>query len=267
MFTLQSGQIENALRTVGVPDVSAREMMSGMANCQSVIEHRGPVALTQPTINYFPTIKPAGPTISPKFANDTKNTFVNIPPWQNVPFTPLPYLPAPAWQMTPFPEWPTTDYAEPTLRVPGPSQLGPVDAPEANITNMHTTHITNQGDVINEGDIINQGDTYVQNTTIDGRVTVQNGGVFNGPVTYNGPVYNSSEANNNVVHNQYTVNHGPVENYGDVTIRGVPLRSFSLPVVTNVLWDGTLLRKRVKTVRVFGVVQSETTTTVLDCGA
>lgn len=291
MFTLQSGQIENALRTVGVPDISAREMMSGMANCQATIEHRGPVALTKPTINMFPTIKPAGTNISPRFTNQVKNTLVNIPPWQNVPFTPLPFLPVPPWETIPYPQWPTTPLEEPVLRVPGPVSAGPVSTPAASVTNLTTNNITNAGDITNQGDVINKGDVYGDNVTVNNDLTVQNNFITNGSVTNNSTVINKGDTYNNSVHNQHTVNHGPTFHHSEthfdgpnhirgpnyingptyiqnVTyVNGTPLQVVNLDVVTSVTWDGTLLQKTVKTLRVFGSVLSEATTTVLDCGA
>ena len=142
MFTLQSGQIENALRGAGVPDISAKEMMQGVANCAAPVEHRGAMALTKPSVNYFPTIRPSGPSL--KFTQDNRtafnvtNTLINIPPWQNVPFTPLPYLPIPPWETIPYPGWAPNQYVDNSLTVQGPVNTGPITTNQGNITNVNT---------------------------------------------------------------------------------------------------------------------------------
>lgn len=292
MFTLQSGQIENALRTVGIPDISAREMMSGIANCQATIEHRGPVALTRPTINYFPTVRPSVASGNPRFTSQTPNTTIKLPPWQSVPFTPIPYFPMPPWETIPYPDWPPTPPGEPTFSVDGPVEAGQITTPAANITNLTTNNITNQGDITNAGDIVNQGDiTNEGDVHVSNDLTVQNNFTTNGPVTNYGPVYNAGETINNVTHNQYTVNHGPTYHHSEthfdgpnvingptivngptyletnIYVNGDPLEAVTLDVVTDVSWDGTVLSQTKRNVRVFGKLGASTTTTVLDCDA
>lgn len=272
MFTLQSRQIENALRTVNVPDVSAREMMSGLANCQAALEHRGPVSLTQPNINYFPTIQPPGPNPAPRFTDNTRNVFLSIPPWQNVPFTPLPYLPAPRWQFTPTTGWQPSPIRTPTLDVPGPISVGVVTSPKARITKIITKEIVNGpgprgGDSEVPGGIHNAGDTvthnqYVQgDTTIRNNLTVLNNSRFDGPVqygdtvTYEGPVY---------IDNSVFM-AGPVFLPQNVNVGGQNLNVVPANVVVNVEWDNGVLKQTKQKVTVLGRLGPATTSTVFDC--
>lgn len=231
MFTLQSGQIENALRSVGVPDISAKEMMSGLANCQAPIEHRAPVALARPVVNYFPTIRPAGPTISPRFVSESNNTIINIPPWQTVPFTPLPYLPIPPWQTIPYPGWPDAGWRDDSFTVAGPVRSGPVTAPAANVTNVtaNTIHIHNQSDRTAApgppgpggppGGAGGTGAGGGAGGAAGGGGSAGGGGIINEGDTHNyGDTYNEGDSyvNNDLTVQNNFVTNGPVTNYGPV---------------------------------------------------
>lgn len=275
MFTLQSGQIENALRLSGMPDMSAKEMVQGLANCQAPLQHRGQVTISQPIQNFFPALQPAGPQLSFPSLN-VKDITVNIPPWQNIPFTPIPY---PEW-----PEWKNTEFvAPPALVVDGPIQAGPVTSPETNTVNHNSTTIVNEGDLINGGDITNAGDTHLGGDVyIDRRVITQQTVVNKGPVFNDNTVVNRQEVHNEVAHNYYTHNHGPSYHYdetyfdgpnfingpttvvGPIIVQGQALNPIPLPVVTDVVWEDDALKVKKRNVFLLAVADAETTTTIIE---
>jgi len=279
MFTLQSGQIENALRLGGMQDISAKEMMQGMANCAAPIEHRGPVALTQPVVNFFPTLAPPGapPNVSIS-GPQLKNVFIDIPPF--VPYVPplIPYPPADEWRDIPY-------FDPPTLSVPGPAALGSVTAKEVATGPLDATQIANSGDVVNQGDIINQGDTTNYGDTVTTNQTVQNTSVTNNTVINNGDVINRGAVYNEIAHNYETHNYGPTYNHSETwmyeqihmfgpvvlqqppVVAGLPVNPFDVDVVVDVIWEGNVLKKKVRACTVFGIKGPEVETTVLDCDA
>lgn len=287
MFTLQAGQIENALRMNGAKDISAKEMMQGFANCAAPLEHRGPVALTQPVVNLFPTLAP--PIASPGIrvtGPQTKNVFIDIPPF-------VPYFPP----MIPYPpgdEWRDIPYFDPgSFHVPGPVNTGSLTAADVTAGTVNTPvvrverdsrfgnpgksdGITNEGDIVNQGDTHNYGDTYTTNQT------VENTSITNQTVINNGDVINRGAVYNEIVHNYQTINHGPVHNHSETwmqgpvnmigpvivqqppVVAGVPLDPIAMTVVTDVVWEGNALKKKTRPVTVFGVRGGETTTTLLE---
>lgn len=276
MFTLQAGQIENALRMNGAKDISAKEMMQGFANCAAPLEHRGPVALTQPVVNLFPTLAP--PIAPPGIritGPQTKNVFIDIPPF-------VPYFPP----MIPYPpgdEWRDIPYFDPgSFHVPGPVNTGPLTAAEVTAGPVTTTNVTNSGDVTNEGDITNQGDTHNYGDTVTHNHTTTNTSTTNQTVINNGDVINRGAVYNEVTHNYQTINHGPVHNHSETwmqgpvnmigpviiqrppVVAGVPLEPVNITVVTDVVWEDNTLKKKTRPVTVFGVRGGETTTTVLE---
>jgi hypothetical protein len=279
MFTLQSGQIENALRLGGMQDISAKEMMQGMANCAAPLEHRGPVALTQPVVNFFPTITPPGAPPNVRISGpQLKNVFIDIPPF--VPYVPplIPYPPADEWRDIPY-------FDQPILSVQGPADLGPVTSDSVTTGPLDATQITNSGDVVNQGDIINQGDTTNYGDTVTTNQTVQNTSVANNTVINNGDVINLGSVHNEVSHNYETHNYGPTYNHSETwmydqinmlgpvvlqqppVVAGLPVNPFDVDIVVDVIWDGSTLTKRVASCTVFGIKRQEADTLVLDCNA
>lgn len=253
MYTLQSGQLENALRLGGAPDMTAKEMVQGLANCQQVLEHRSNVELTKPIVNYFPTIMPAGNTFS--FPTVLKNITIKVPPFQLKEWDPLPYIPLPPWQNNPYPAWPDYGWDDlfhgdgarpepggppggPSLKVAGGVSLGPTVIRDLNCgpTTLSELHVTgnttlNRNLTVNENVRVH-GDVY-----IDGDLTVKNNVSMEGPVTFNGPV----------------------------NVNGTPLRPATAYVVTDVFWDDTAkeLKKTMKTLRFFGAPLTSGTMSVI----
>jgi hypothetical protein len=274
MFTSQSGQIENALRLGGMGDISAKEMVQSLANCQAPIQHRGQLTISRPNQNYFPTLAPAGPSLAfPQM--DARNITINIPPWQSIPFTPIPY---PEW-----PEWKDTPYLDPPVVViDGPVQAGPLQTPETTTVEHNSTTINNEGDVYNGDAIYQDGDVFIGgNVFVDRRVTHRNQVINQGPVINNNQVINRHEVHNEVAHNYFTHNHGPTYHYdetyydgptyyegpvqitGPIIVNGIEMQSLSLTLVTAVEWDGTDLTIKTREATVFGVAEAEQTTTLL----
>lgn len=239
MYTLQSGQIDNALRLGGAPDASAKQMVQQLANCQQVLEHRGNVELTRPVVNYFPTITPAGNSVSFPFIN--KTTTINVPPWDAQEWKPIPFIPMPPWENVPYPPWPGAgwqDWPQQPLTVPGGGNLGPTIIKEVTCGPIKTTEVVCAGDVKIGGNVHIGGDTRLDGDLfVGGDLTVQNNSTFNGPVNMAGPV----------------------------VVGGVPLTPTTATFVSNVYWDGATnsLKATVQTLRVFGIVQRTLTKDVI----
>lgn len=276
MFTLQSGQIENALRMNGGSDISAKEMMQGFANCAAPLEHRGPVALTQPVVNLFPTVAPPIPAPGIRITGpQTKNVFIDIPPF--VPYVP-PIIPFP-----PGDEWQDIPYFDPgSFFVPGPSQFGPVTSDSVTTTQVTSTEISNSGDIVNSGDVVSQGDAVFAGDTKTENLAVTNNTTHNRTVVNNGDVINRGAVYNELAHNYKTVNHGPVHNHSATWMRGpvnmvgpviihrppvvtgVPAAPFQVTLVTDVAWADNALTVKTRQATVFGVLGDETTVTLLE---
>lgn len=252
MYTLQSGQIENALRSGDLSDMAAKEMVQGLANCQQVIEHRSNVELTKPVINYFPTVLPASNSVS--FPTILKNITINVPPFQMKEWEPLPYIPLPPWQNTPYKPWPGWGWDDllgggsgaapapgdtpdgPTLRVPGGATLGPAIIRDIQSGPITCTNLIVNGDLLVTGNAtINQNLNVGGDTHLGGDLTVNNTTTLNGPTYMSGPVY----------------------------VGGTPLTPFTISFVSKVFWDAGALKQTLQTVTVFGVVQGSADSTVI----
>lgn len=228
MFTLQAGQLENALRSGGVSDISAKEMVQGLGNCQAPLEHRGGAAFTRvPRDNrfMFPGQRPTSGTpdyyLPPSITNQT---IVNIPPWQNVPWTPIPYPEQEQWQPIPYPEWPIGQYPwdDTSVAIQGPVSAGPMTAPSITSGEVLSTTINNAGDIINEGDI-SLGGSATFNGPVQHNHNVANAqNVTNKKtVTNDGDVFNNANVYNEVAHNYTTYNYGPAIHYGETRVTNV----------------------------------------------
>jgi hypothetical protein len=269
MFTLQSGQIENALRGMGANDASAKQMVQSLANCNQPITHRSQLSLSNQQPNLFPTLPPASPTEIYPFVQmgDTRQIFINIPPWQNIPFTPIPY---PEW-----PEWKNSDFAgPPVLIVDGPARTGPVSTPSVDAGDVRSENITNEGDLISYGDQLQEGDVFIGgNVQIAKHVRHGGNVVNNGPVINNRFVINRHDTFNQISRNYITHNYGPTYNYaethldGPVYIDGQEAVPTTMDVVTGVTWDGSAFRATTKQILTLARVLDEGEATILDCTA
>lgn len=311
MFTLQSAQIETALRGAGVPDLSAKEMMQGVANCQAPLEHRGPVAFThQPRDNselfvvpiaegspdvYAPPSVYLQPQFSNQFVSPVTNNFtnnvssrhvsvnINIPPWQNIPWEPIPYPDHPDWQPIPFPDlnFPPLLFNDPAVMAGGPVQAGPVSTPSVEAGKVRSGESVNEGDFINGNQIVNYGPAVFNGPTRHNHNVVNNN-VINNNVVNRGPVVNKNIVHNRHVHNHRGVNHGRQRDFGPRTFYGeaqfggtawfdgdvyVGNSSAMSPqtytLVTDVEWTGSELRKKTRSVTFLGHVEPESTATVV----
>lgn len=282
MFTLQSAQIETALRGAGVPDLSAKEMMQGVANCQAPLEHRGPVAFThQPQDNSNLLVVPiaeGSPSFyaPPSVYINSPQISVQIPPWQNVPFEPLPYPDHPEWKPVPYPElnFPLTLFNNPAVMVGGPVQAGPVSTPRVEAGEVRSGEINNAGDLANANTFINNGPA-VFNGPVNHRHNVVNNNVVNNNVVNRGRVTNNNVVHNRHVHNHRGVSHGrhshygpnnfygPVQFGGDVQFGDSSMSPQTQTVVTDVEWTGSELRKKTRSVTFMGSMASESTATVV----
>lgn len=242
MYTQQSGQIENALRIGGSDDMSAKQMVQGLANCQQVLEHRSNVELSKPFNVFFPTILPARNSFS--FPTVLKNITVNVPPFKLKEWDPLPYVPMPPWQNQPYPPWPNYGWEDtfmgdgrnpvpgdtpggPGFRCPSGASLGPTV-----IRDVTCGPVDAQSVAVNK-DITAGGSIFVRrHVRVDGDVSIGGDLTVNNNATFKGPVYMS----------------------GPVIVGGTPLDPFAMTVVTDVYWDDAALalKKEVKTVMVFG---------------
>lgn len=253
MYTQQSGQIENALRLGGADDMSAKQMVQGLTNCQQVLEHRSNVDLSKPLNVFFPTILPARNSFS--FPTTLKNITVNVPPFKLKEWDPLPYVPMPPWQNVAYPPWPRYGWEElfagdganptpgdtpggPALRSPSGAVLGPTVIRDARCGPVTAETLSVNRDLHVGGSLTVARHVRVGgDVTIGGDLTVKNNATFDGPVYMAGPVI----------------------------VGGTPLDPFTFTVVTDVYWDEDALelKKDVKTVQVFGVVQRSLTATVI----
>lgn len=289
MFTRQAAQIETALRGSGVPDVSAKEMMQGIANCQSPLEHRGQVAFThQPRDNsnlMMVQVAEGSPEfyLPPTVYLSQPQITVNIPPWQNVPWEPIPYPDHPEWQPIPYPElnFPPIVLNDAAVLAGGPIQAGPVTTPRVEAEAVESKSIDNEGDLLNGNQLVNFGQA-VFHGPVHHRHNVVNNNVVNNNVVNRGPVINQNIVHNRHVHNHRGVNHGRHQHYGTNTFFGPvqfggnvqidadifvgnqgPLNLQTQTVVTDVEWTGTELRKKSRLVKFIGSMQSESTATVV----
>ena len=231
MFTMQSGQIENALRGVGVPDISAKEMIQGVANCQAPLEHRGPLAMTKlPKDNrfLFPGMPPVAPTPNFYFPNTTyqpsATNIINIPPWQHVPWTPIPYPEFPSWQPIPYPDWRGGQYPwdDTTLVVYGPTYMGDVTSNTTNTSTVNSETITNEGDITNNNAFVNQGPVINNGPVVNNQNVVNNRFVTNKNTVVNeGDVDNRRITTNYIAHNYSTYNHGETYHFGPTYLEEV----------------------------------------------
>lgn len=289
MFTLQSAQIETALRGAGVPDLSAKEMMQGVANCQAPLEHRGQVAFTHPPQDNSNLMMVQVAEGSPDFylppsiyVNQPQVT-VNIPPWQNVPWEPLPYPNHPEWQPIPYPElnFPPIIFDDPAVMIGGPVQAGPIATPRVNAKNVRSGGIDNEGDFFNGNQFVANGQA-VFNGPVRHNHNVVNNNVVNNNVVNRGPVVNKNIVHNRHVHNHRGVSHGrqshfgpnnffgPVQFGGNVQFdgdiilnNGNAMNEQVQEVVTDVEWTGTELRKKSRSLTFIGYKASESTSTIV----
>ncbi len=226
MFTQQSGQIENALRGAGVPDISAKEMMQGVANCQSPLEHRGGVAFTRnPRDNrfMFPGMPPTGGTpsfyVPPSIVN--RQQIINFPPWQHVPWTPIPYPEQEKWQPIPYPEWPGGQYPwdDTGVIINSPTYMGPVNTTTVNTEEINSTTINNEGDITNQNAFFNEGPMIVNGPVNHNHNVINRQNVTNKKTVVNeGDVYNESAVYNSVAYNYSVTNYGGSTTYGPTTV-------------------------------------------------
>jgi hypothetical protein len=238
MFTLQSNLIESAA-TSG----SAKELSQALANCNQPLQHRGPMSNTHVPFGLtrgFP--QPPGVNVGGSQFIDLKFVDVNIPPWVNVPFFPLPPIDMPGGFPFDFPPpfggdtFNYFDNYESSFTVQNHTRLGDTLASNVTTNNISSDTIINEGDIINrqefinEGDVIHQGNVTNQNTvinqgdTIHQGNTIHSGDVINqttvqnyGPVITHGPVTNYTTTNHYGDTNHYngTHNYGDTIHYGD----------------------------------------------------
>lgn len=226
MFTQQSGQIENALRGAGVPDISAKEMMQGVANCQAPLEHRGGVAFTRnPRDNrfMFPGMPPTGGTpefyVPPSIVN--RQQIINFPPWQHVPWTPIPYPDQEEWQPIPYPEWPGGQYPwdDTGVIINSPTYMGPVNTTNVTTNEVNSTTINNEGDINNQNAFFNEGPMVVNGPVNHNHNVINHHNVTNKKTVVNeGDVYNESAVYNAVAFNYNVTNYGGSTTYGPTTV-------------------------------------------------
>jgi hypothetical protein len=226
MFTQQSGQIENALRSGGVPDISAKEMMQGVANCRSPLEHRGSAAFTRnPRDNrsLFPGQPPTGGTpnfyLSPSVID--RSVIINIPPWQHVPWTPIPYPDYPDWQPIPYPDWAAGQYQwdDVSVIINSPTYMGPVTTNNVTTNNVKSNTINNDGDITNNNTIVNEGPVTINGPVHHNHNVVNQSNVTNKNTVINeGDVYNEGATYTDVSYNYNTTNFGDTTNYGPTTV-------------------------------------------------
>lgn len=228
MFTLQAGQLENALRGSGVPDISAKELVQGLGNCQAPLEHRGGAAFTRvPRDNrfMFPGQRPTSGT--PDFylpPSITNQTIVNIPPWQTVPWTPIPYPEQDQWQPIPYPDWPPGQYPwdDSNVAIAGPVYTGPVTAPSVTAGDLNSNTVTNSGDIVNDGNLTNGGSATFNGPVQNNHNVANAQNVTNKKQVVNeGNVFNNAAVYNEVAHNYNTYNYGPTTNYGDTMVANI----------------------------------------------
>jgi hypothetical protein len=240
MFTLQSNLIENAAKSG-----SAKELSQAIANCNQPLQHRGPMSNTHVPFGLtrgFP--QPPGVNVGGSQFIDLKFVDVNIPPWVNVPFFPLPPIDMPGGFPFDFPPqfggdtFNYFDNYESSFTVQNHTRLGDTFANNVTTTNISSETIVNEGDIINrqefinEGDVIHQGDVTNQNTvinqgdTIHQGNTIHSGDVINqttvqnyGPTITHGPVTNNTTTNHYGDTNHYNVtNHYAATNHYNETI-------------------------------------------------
>lgn len=275
MFTLQSNQIANALRLADVPDASAKDLVQAFTNCSQYLEQRGPVGLTYSPANsgLFPTQQPSPWGVNPNSGGNStvvnRNVTVNIPPWQNIPFTPLPFVDIPAGTPYGFGDggyvWPGYD---PTLTVPGPVTTGPIEtgpitSPGGTIggNDFGGGGFSSPGDTYVGGATYVGGDTYVGGATNTTNMNVAGDTQLIGNVITQGDVTNETTTNNYGDTNNYgntfvdgsvTITNGPTKIYGPTTINNMPLNRQKVVILTNLALEGTTLKATRAVLTYFG---------------
>ena len=245
--------------------------MAGLANCQAPVEHRGGVALTRnPRDNsyLFPGRPPAEQ--NPDYylslqqgdydGSVNRINIVNIPPWQNIPWEPIPYPEQDQWQPIPFPEWPLPQFPaqDYTLMVSGPVATGPVETPSVRTDSVYSQNIYTDGDFINLGVAVNHGPRIQHGPVFNNHNVVNQRNVVNNRVVVNGgPVFNNNVVHNAVAHNYATYLHG------EVYAGGQRLSLINIDVVTDVEWDGTDLTKKYASLTVLGKSMGDSSAVIL----
>lgn len=273
MYTLQSGQIENALRLGGAGDSSAKEMVQGLANCQQVLEHRSNVNLSKPAVNYFPTYQPAGN--SPTFPLINNNITVKIPPWQYKEWEPIPFVPMPPWQTLQYPEWPDWPWQELLPPGDGTSRTGDVDggavgafppaagggSPGKGATGIPGGGIGGPALTAPSGATL--GPTIIQQITAGPinavAIAIHNNAQIGGALRVDGHAHigGDLDVQDDLTVGGSTTLDGPVYMTGPIFLGNSKLSPMSVPVVTDVYWDnGTnSLKKVVRSLEVFGYLR------------
>lgn len=234
----------------------------------------------------FPSQQPPPWGVSPRaggnssFAGNTVN--ITIPPWQNIPFTPQPFIDIPAG--SPFTiNLETFGGPLPALSVPGPVETGPIrtgpiESPSGDIGGISIGGggIEGVGGMRLGGDVNVAGDVHVGGaTTVTTLVTqsVQAGDTVTiaGPTTVLGPTHNHGDTHNHtrvinygdtIIDSGITVTRGPTRISGTTILNGIPLIWQTARVVTNVELQGTSLKMTVVNLKFLGQISAGTKETV-----
>lgn len=246
MFTLNAKLIEQAAAS-GSP----RDFTQALANCATPLQHRGPMGTSGRggvlgAGQYPEGYAIGGPQVDLNFIN------VEIPPWQNIPFTPTPLVDMPPyWSNDYRPSWPAAaeagvgtwggdptgvaaestaqrspdggasqvSAAEPALRVSGDVRLGDTTVKNVTTAQVRSQVIQNRSDINNRGQIRSTGSVTVgtpKGASSPGKNSKGDGGVHNHGNSYTGGTATAAgpSANLGTVTHSFITNHQTVNNYG-----------------------------------------------------
>lgn len=262
MFTSQVKQIDNAARLTG--QQSAKELVQAIANCSAPLSHRGTIGLDSPPP--FHDSAPSGPSGVRRHSVE-----MMAPPSQGLADAYGPsevgagYRQPPLWRSLPWSgdAWKKTLQERDVLDVRGRSRFGDVAARRltAGDAVFRSSRVARDSSADGWGDF-GCGLTVAGPTYLGGDATFNGAVTSTGPTTFTGPVYH---------YNQVT-NFGPTHNdgptYNRVTfIDGTPIRPTGVPVVADIYWDGSKLRKVMRILKCLGPAGGSATSISIDCDA
>lgn len=255
MFTLQRGQIEDAVRQRA--DLSARELAFALAGSRSLSLKRGGVAIEPsgrdrnqpaeqpggvgraPRWQYRPPAPPAG-SVGPLYNIDTPRRALRASPRSVVEL-----LDALREDQLLTVDGPATlgDTCVRNLRADRASMLAAtIDSLDVGLDGLRVAGPATFGDTLDVAGAARLG----------GTLSVANAASFEGGVVHNGSVTNNGD----------TIQNGPVTFNGDVTFTGdglepVPLALVPVRVVTDISWSNDELRQTSQIVYVARVTSAQ----------
>lgn len=263
MFTAQVQQIDNAMRLGG--QQSAKELVQAIANCTAPLAHRGPVGLDSgpayhqprllqpPGVRRHSSVTQAPPTQSLSDAYGESVSRVgsrDLPLWRRLPSNDRSHL--------------DSRPGVTALSASGQTVLDAVRTGLLSASDLAAISARLAGDLSAEGSGGFGGDLRVGRTTeiagdmyTDGTVTHANSVFVDGPFVSQTVIENRGAS----------YSYGPTYHYGRTEVDGKPINVTEVPVIVDLIWDGTTFKKVTRRVRCASSAGATATAVVFDCNS